>query len=104
MAWEAGNPTITPLHIRGAPDGIVFIADPHIKNENKETVREVIRMINEMQPSIVLIGGILPARVKKRSRSRRSGKVLMLLSMRCSETMTIRSGSRDQGPKGGWHG
>ncbi|HPX72587.1 MAG TPA: metallophosphoesterase [Methanoregulaceae archaeon] len=57
MAWEAGNPTITPLHIRGAPDGIVFIADPHIKNENKETVREVIRMINEMQPSIVLIGG-----------------------------------------------
>jgi len=100
MAWEAGNPTITPLHIRGAPDGIVFIADPHIKNENKETVREVIRMINEMQPSIVLIGGILPARVKKRSRSRRSGKVLMLLSMRCSETMTIRSGSRDQGAEG----
>ena len=57
MAWEAGNPTITHLHIDAAPDGIVFIADPHIKSENEETVREVISKINHMQPSIVLIGG-----------------------------------------------
>jgi len=57
MAWEAETPTTTHLQIPGAPDGIVFIADPHIKGENIEVVRGVIREINNMQPSLVLIGG-----------------------------------------------
>lgn len=57
MAWEAESPTMTRLQIPGAPDGIVFIADPHIKAGNIEMVRGVIREINKMQPSLVLIGG-----------------------------------------------
>lgn len=57
MAWEAETPTTTHLQIPGAPDGIVFIADPHIKGENIEVVRGEIREINKMQPSLVLIGG-----------------------------------------------
>ncbi len=57
MAWEAESPTMTRLQVPGAPDGIVFIADPHIKAGNIEMVRGVIREINKMQPSLVLIGG-----------------------------------------------
>jgi uncharacterized protein len=57
MAWEAQSPDITVLYIPGAPEGIVFIADPHLKHENIDTVRKVIDRINRIQPALVLIGG-----------------------------------------------
>ena len=57
-SWSnAGPPTVTDLAIEGAPDGIVFIADPHVREENLPLIRETIREINAMQPSLVLIGG-----------------------------------------------
>ena len=54
---ERRTPAVTDLEIEGAPDGIVFIADPHVREENLPLIRETIREINEMQPSLVLIGG-----------------------------------------------
>jgi hypothetical protein len=48
---------ITPLEIDGAPAGIVFIADPHLRESNINQTRETIRQINALQPSLVLIGG-----------------------------------------------
>jgi uncharacterized protein len=48
---------ITPLEIDGAPSGIVFIADPHLRENNIEHTREIIRQINAIHPSLVLIGG-----------------------------------------------
>ena len=48
---------ITPLEIDGAPAGIVFIADPHLRESNINQTRETIRQINDLQPSLVLIGG-----------------------------------------------
>lgn len=57
MAWEADRPDVTLLQIPGAPNGIVFIADPHLKDENIDTTRKVISEINRAQPSVVLIGG-----------------------------------------------
>ncbi len=55
--WEGAHPQVTVLSIDGAPEGIVFIADPHVKPGNIEKVRKVIQTINELNPSIVLIGG-----------------------------------------------
>jgi uncharacterized protein len=57
MAWEARTIDITTLHIDGAPEDIVFIADPHVKESNIEHVRSVIEEINALHPSVVLIGG-----------------------------------------------
>ena len=57
MAWEARTPDVTVMYIPGAPEGIVFIADPHIRQENIDTVRTVIDRINSLQPALVLIGG-----------------------------------------------
>ncbi|HDR72471.1 MAG TPA: metallophosphoesterase [Methanoculleus sp.] len=57
MAWEAQGVEITELQIEGAPGGIVFIADPHLKESNLGHVRMVIGEINRLQPSVVLIGG-----------------------------------------------
>ena len=57
MHWEAGTVEVTALSVPGAPSGIVFIADPHVRPENLEHTREVIRVINSLHPSIVLIGG-----------------------------------------------
>jgi predicted MPP superfamily phosphohydrolase len=57
MNWEAGTVEVTALSIPGAPTGIVFIADPHVRPENIEHTREVIRVINSLHPSLVLIGG-----------------------------------------------
>jgi predicted MPP superfamily phosphohydrolase len=57
MNWEAGTIEVTALSIPGAPTGIVFIADPHVRPENLEHTREVIRVINSLHPSLVLIGG-----------------------------------------------
>jgi hypothetical protein len=48
---------ITPLEVEGAPAGIVFIADPHLRESNINQTREIIRQINRLQPSLVLIGG-----------------------------------------------
>ncbi|MCJ7741549.1 MAG: metallophosphoesterase [Methanoregula sp.] len=57
MHWEAGTVEVTALSVPGAPERIVFIADPHVRPENIEHTREVIRVINSLHPSIVLIGG-----------------------------------------------
>ncbi|MDG6257147.1 MAG: metallophosphoesterase [Methanomicrobiaceae archaeon] len=57
MACEAQGVEITELQIEGAPGGIVFIADPHLKESNLAHVRMVIGEINRLQPSVVLIGG-----------------------------------------------
>jgi uncharacterized protein len=57
MHWEAGTVEVTALTVPGAPSGIVFIADPHVRSENLEHTREVIRVINSLHPAVVLIGG-----------------------------------------------
>jgi predicted MPP superfamily phosphohydrolase len=50
-------PDVTELAVEGAPNGVVFIADPHLREENLPLVHETIREINAMKPSLVLIGG-----------------------------------------------
>jgi len=55
--WEGGHPHVTVLSIDDAPEGIVFIADAHLKPGNIENVQNVIQRINELNPSIVLVGG-----------------------------------------------
>lgn len=57
MHQEAGRSDITVLHVRGAPEGIVFIADPHLREENLNHTRRIIDEINRLDPSLVLIGG-----------------------------------------------
>ncbi|MBN1431269.1 MAG: metallophosphoesterase [Methanomicrobiaceae archaeon] len=57
MSWEAENVEITVLIIEGAPESIVFIADPHLQEGNIEFIRESVGIINSLNPSVVLIGG-----------------------------------------------
>lgn len=57
MSWEAENVEITVLNIEGAPESIVFIADPHLQEGNIDFIRESIGTINSLNPSVVLIGG-----------------------------------------------
>jgi predicted MPP superfamily phosphohydrolase len=57
MSWEGRSSEITVLSLEGAPEGIVFIADPHVREGNIEHIREMIQEINELRPSVVLIGG-----------------------------------------------
>ena len=57
MVWEARTMEVTELAVQGAPGGIVFIADPHLKSGNVDHVRSAIQEINRLHPSIVLIGG-----------------------------------------------
>jgi predicted MPP superfamily phosphohydrolase len=57
MVWEGETPRLTVLRLEGAPDNIVFIADPHIRDENIDTTRTAIEKINQLHPSLVLIGG-----------------------------------------------
>lgn len=57
MAWEGQHPSVTHLLMEGAPGGIVFIADPHLREDNIGYIHEVIGEINALHPSIVLIGG-----------------------------------------------
>ncbi|MDK2973659.1 MAG: uncharacterized protein PWP08_30 [Methanofollis sp.] len=57
MAWEGQNTSVTVLAMTGAPDRIVFIADPHVREDNVGYIREVIGEINTLHPSVVLIGG-----------------------------------------------
>ena len=54
---EAKSSEITVLHIEGAPDNIVFIADPHLKEGNLANIRTIVDEINALEPSVVLIGG-----------------------------------------------
>ena len=48
---------VTVLHIEGAPDDIVFIADPHLKEGNIDQARRIVDEINTLDPSLVLILG-----------------------------------------------
>jgi len=48
---------ITVLTIPEAPHGIVFIADPHLRDANMDHIHGVITEINELHPAVVLIGG-----------------------------------------------
>jgi predicted MPP superfamily phosphohydrolase len=58
MYTEGKSPAkITALEVDGAPAGIVFIADPHLRESNINQTREIIRQINDLHPSLVLIGG-----------------------------------------------
>jgi uncharacterized protein len=57
MSWEGHSSEITVLSFEGAPEGIVFIADPHLREGNIDHIRQMIREINELRPSVVLIGG-----------------------------------------------
>jgi predicted MPP superfamily phosphohydrolase len=54
---ERREPSVTELAVEGAPGGVVFIADPHVREDNLSLIRETIREINAMDPSLVLIGG-----------------------------------------------
>jgi predicted MPP superfamily phosphohydrolase len=54
---EAKSSEITVLHIEGAPENIVFIADPHLKDGNIAQIRTIVDEINALEPSVVLIGG-----------------------------------------------
>jgi uncharacterized protein len=57
MYTEGMSSEVTRLQIDGAPGGIVFIADPHLRASNINHTREIIRQINDLHPSVVLIGG-----------------------------------------------
>jgi uncharacterized protein len=58
MYTEGKSPAeITTLEVDGAPAGIVFIADPHLRESNINQTQEIIRQINNLHPSLVLIGG-----------------------------------------------
>jgi predicted MPP superfamily phosphohydrolase len=54
---EGSSTTITQLQVGGSPDGVVFIADPHLRESNARQIRETIDRINALHPALVLIGG-----------------------------------------------
>lgn len=56
-AWEAGTISVTAIVDHDAPEGIVFISDPHAGPGNIDHARAVVTEINRLNPSIVLIGG-----------------------------------------------
>ncbi len=56
-AWEGGTIRITALIDHDAPEGLVFISDPHVRPENINHTLAVIEEINRLNPSIVLVGG-----------------------------------------------
>jgi predicted MPP superfamily phosphohydrolase len=57
LAYEGSHPVVTRIRVADAPDAMVFITDPHLRPGNLATVREVVRQVNELHPSVVLIGG-----------------------------------------------
>lgn len=57
VGMERRVPVVTDVAVEGAPGGIVFIADPHVRGQNLSLIRDTIREINAMHPSLVLIGG-----------------------------------------------
>jgi len=54
---EGHSSNVTRLEIDGSPGGIVFIADPHLRASNMNNTLDIIRQINDLHPSVVLIGG-----------------------------------------------
>ena len=48
---------VTVLTIDGAPNDIVFIADPHLREANIDHTRQIVEEINTLHPSLVLILG-----------------------------------------------
>ena len=57
MYHEGSSSTVTELSFDGAPEGIVFIADPHLRDANIAHIEKTIDQINALHPSVVLIGG-----------------------------------------------
>jgi len=57
MYHEGSSSTVTELQFDGAPRGIVFIADPHLRDANLAHIERTIDQINDLHPSVVLIGG-----------------------------------------------
>jgi hypothetical protein len=57
MAYETSHPVVSVIEIEGMPERMVFIAGPHHREGNVETVHELVRQINGLEPSVVLIGG-----------------------------------------------
>jgi uncharacterized protein len=57
MYVEAKRSDITVLYIDGAPEGIVYIADPHLREQNIGHTLQIIDEINTLAPAVVLIGG-----------------------------------------------
>ncbi|NTV00407.1 MAG: metallophosphoesterase [Methanoregulaceae archaeon] len=54
---ETSHPMVTTLEMNGMPERTVFIADPHLREGNEEDIHQLIRQINRLSPSLVLIGG-----------------------------------------------
>jgi uncharacterized protein len=57
MYHEGSSSTVTELSFPSAPRGIVFIADPHLRDANMGHIEKTIDQINALHPSVVLIGG-----------------------------------------------
>lgn len=57
MIYEGQSAGITVIEMEGAPNDIVFIADPHLKSGNLAFMRSVTEEINALNASLVLIGG-----------------------------------------------
>ncbi|KAF5053310.1 Calcineurin-like phosphoesterase [anaerobic digester metagenome] len=57
VAFEPRSCEVTHLEVQGAPDGIVFIADPHLRDGNLSQARTAVEQINALKPALVLIGG-----------------------------------------------
>ena len=57
MYYDGNTPEVTILHFEGAPPGIVFIADLHVREANAGFMERTIDEINALHPSVVLIGG-----------------------------------------------
>ena len=57
VAFEPRACEVTPLQVKGAPDGIVFIADPHLREGNLSQARTAVSEINALKPALVLVGG-----------------------------------------------
>jgi predicted MPP superfamily phosphohydrolase len=57
MYVEGQRSEVTVLYIDGAPEDIVFIADPHLREENIDHTRQIVEEINTLDPSLVLILG-----------------------------------------------
>jgi len=57
MYVEGQRSEVTVLYIDGAPEDIVFIADPHLREENIDHTRQIVEEVNTLDPSLVLILG-----------------------------------------------
>ncbi len=57
IAWEGQTSDVTVLNLEGAPGGIVYIADPHVRAGNYDHTWKIVDEINRLHPSVVLIGG-----------------------------------------------